>query len=104
MKEVQAGRYAGPFEELPFEYFIQSPIGLVPKDQGTKTRFIFHLSHPRDGKGGKSKNSVNGCIPEHLCSVEYPDFQDAIRICLREGKDCKMGKTDFSMAFRNVPL
>ena len=75
MKEVQAGRYAGPFEEPPFEYFIQSPIGLVPKDQGTKTHLIFHLSHPRDVKGGKSKNSVNGCIPEHLCSVEYPDFR-----------------------------
>ena len=37
MTEVKAGRYAGPYEEPPFKYFIQSPIGLVPKDKGKKT-------------------------------------------------------------------
>ena len=47
MAEVKAGRYAGPFPQPPFEYYIQSPIGLVPKDK-TKTRLIFHLSHPRN--------------------------------------------------------
>ena len=31
MKEVKVGRYAGPFSEVPFKNFIQSPIGLVPK-------------------------------------------------------------------------
>ena len=46
MKEVKLGRYAGPYElsELPFQNFIQSPIGLVPK-AGGKTRLIFHLSY-----------------------------------------------------------
>ena len=37
LKEVKAKRVAGPYEEIPFEYFIQSPVGLVPKDKGTKT-------------------------------------------------------------------
>ena len=37
MKEVELGHYAGPFDEPPFEYFVQSPIGLVPKDKGKKT-------------------------------------------------------------------
>ena len=36
MKEVELGRYAGPFENPPFEHFVQSPIGLVPKDNGLK--------------------------------------------------------------------
>ena len=45
MKEVKNLRYAGPYEEPPFEFFIQSPIGLVPKDNGQNTRLIFHLSH-----------------------------------------------------------
>ena len=58
MKEIKLGRYAGPFEEPPFEDFIQSPIGLVPKDGGNKTRLIFHLSYPRDGM------SVNSEIPK----------------------------------------
>ena len=34
MKEVEAKRYAGPYEEIPFEYYVQSPVGLVPKDGG----------------------------------------------------------------------
>ena len=37
MKEVEAGRFAGPFEEVPFEFYKQSPIGLVPKDGGDGT-------------------------------------------------------------------
>ena len=64
MKEVKEGRYAGPFSEIPYEYFIQSPIGLVPKDHGKKTRLIFHLSHPRDHTKGIS---VNGNIPKEEC-------------------------------------
>ena len=37
MKEVKKCRYVGPYEEIPFPYFIQSPIGLVPKDNGHDT-------------------------------------------------------------------
>ena len=72
MVEVKTKRYAGPFEKVPYKYFIQSPIGLVPKDKGKKTRLIFHLSYPKTG------DSVNSGIPEDLCSVEYPDFMDAV--------------------------
>ena len=69
MKEVKLKRYAGPFKDIPYENFIQSPIGLVPKDGGRDTRLIFHLSYPR-GKG----TSVNANIPASECSVHYPDF------------------------------
>ena len=45
LKEVRLGRFAGPFkDEPPFEFFIQSPVGLVPKGDGHDTRLIFHLS------------------------------------------------------------
>ena len=33
MKEVKLERYAGPFDEVPYKNFMQSPIGLVPKDK-----------------------------------------------------------------------
>ena len=98
MTEVKAGRYAGPYEEVPFKNFIQSPIGLVPKDKGKKTRLIFHLSYPKDG------DSVNSGIPDEYCSVEYPDFLEAIELCLAEGEACYCAKSDMSMAFRNVPM
>ena len=31
MKEVHLGRFTGPYQQIPFTNFIQSPIGLVPK-------------------------------------------------------------------------
>ena len=37
MKEVKLKCYAGPFSKPPFESYIQSPIGLVPKDGGADT-------------------------------------------------------------------
>ena len=88
MLEVQKARYAGPFNEPPFEYYVQSPIGLVPKDKGKKTRLIFHLSYPRNG------DSVNSQIPKEVCSVSYPDFDEAVKMCLMAGKSCSVGKSD----------
>ena len=99
MKEVKEERYAGPFEQIPFKNYIQSPIGLVPKDGGKSTRLIFHLSYPR-GKG----TSVNANTPSELCSVKYPDFNEAIQLCLREGKGCKIAKSDMKSAFRNLGI
>ena len=98
MKEVKLKRYAGPFSKPPFKDYIQSPIGLVPKDNGNDTRLIFHLSYPRDGR------SVNSEIPDDLCSVTYPDFQEAIRLCQLAGKSAFAGKSDMKSAFRNLGI
>ena len=103
MKEVGEKRYAGPFKEIPYDNYIQSPIGLVPKDQGRKTQLIFHLSYPRNPKQS-SISSVNAAIPKDECSVKYADFDEAVKLCLREGKGCHVGKSDMSMAFRHIPL
>ena len=99
MKEVQLKRYAGPFEEIPFDNYIQSPIGLVPKDNGKKTRLIFHLSYPRN-----SGTSVNGSTPKEMATVQYPDFDDAVRLCLLEGVGCAAAKSDMSSAFRHLGM
>ena len=104
MKEVKKERYAGPFTDPPFEHFIQSPIGLVPKDQGKDTRLIFHLSYPRSGQ------SISSETPKGLCSVHYPDFNDAIKLILAQDalqSNCGtifVGKSDFSSTFRNLPI
>ena len=99
MLEVGKGCYAGPYKDYPpFEYYIQSPIGLVPKDKGTKTRLIFHLSYPKTGE------SVNSQIPKEMCTVQYPTFDEAVRMCIQAGVGCKMGKSDMSAAFRNVGM
>ena len=101
MKEVKEKRYAGPYKQIPFENYIQSPIGLVPKDGGKKTRLIFHLSFPRDKQKGFS---VNGNTPKEITTVKYPSFDDAVRLCLNEGKGCAVAKSDMSAAFRHFAM
>ena len=103
MKEVQLRRFAGPFADVPYDSFIQSPIGLVPKDDGKETRLIFHLSYPQIANSW----SVNANTPTELCSVNYPDFNQAICRCLEEigiGMQglCYIGCSDFRAAFRNL--
>ena len=99
MKEVKLKRYAGPFKDIPFDNYIQSPIGLVAKDGGKDTRLIFHLSYPRDGS-----SSVNANTPTQLCKVQYPDFNEAIQLCIKAGKGCKIAKSDMKSAFRNLGI
>ena len=101
MKEVKEKRYAGPFSNIPFDNYIQSPIGLVPKDNGKKTRLIFHLSYPRDSSKG---TSVNAATPKDMTTVKYQKFDDAIMLCIKEGKGCYIGKSDMTAAFRHLAM
>ena len=84
-----------------FDNYIQSPIGLVPKDGGKKTRLIFHLSHPRDPKKGVS---VNAATPKELTTVKYQEFDDAVKLCIKEGRACHVGKSDMTSAFRHLAM
>ena len=97
MKEIKLKYFAGPFEKIPFKFYIQSPIGLVPKDNGNDTRLIFHLSYPRNGT-----TSVNYNTDPALISVKYPDFSEAIKLCIAAGKNCNLFRSDFQAAFRNL--
>ena len=97
MKEVKAKRFAGPFTEIPFHNYIQSPIGLVPKDNGKDVRLIFYLSHPK-GLG----TSVNDGTPDEECSVTYPDFDDAVQLCILAGRGCMISRLDMKSVFRNL--
>ena len=99
MKEVKEGRYAGPFKTPHFDNFIQSPIGLVPKDK-TDYHLIFHLSYPRS----KVNLSVNANTPKDKCSVVYPDFAEAIQLCLQTGRSCKIACSDMKSAFCNLGI
>ena len=101
MNEVKLKRYAGPYscENPPYRHYIQSPIGLVPKDGGRNTRLIFHLSYP---KGGNT--SIDGNTPKEFCTVSYPDFSVAVKQCLREGIGCHLSRSDMSAAFRNLGI
>ena len=114
IKEVSLKRVVGPFKTIPFENYIQSPIGLVPKagSEDNKTRLIFHLSF----EFGKEQNQLlmNGCTPKDKCTVNYNDLDHAVKLCLllrkemdRQGltdQPIYFGKTDVRSAFRLAPL
>ena len=102
MKEVRLKHYVGPFETVPFQHYIQSPVGLVDKDHGRDTRLIFHLSFPRKGK-----LSWNANTPAELCSVKYADFDQAIRLCLANLESeniCWLCKSDAKSTFTVIGL
>ena len=109
MKEVKLKRFAGPYrkEEISYDFFAQSPIGLVPKgDDSKQTRLIFHLSydHPNGNK------SINAHTPKDKCSVKYKDLDFAVRVCLRHLFDKKnlttlwFSKSDLKSAFHLLGL
>lgn len=103
MKEVKVGRMTGPHDFPPYQSFIQSPITLIPKkgsessDPLESTRLIFDLSYP-------AGESLNDYTPQHLKSVDYPLFDQSIRMCLKQGKGCFLSKTDGKSAFLMLPL
>ena len=79
MKETKEGRLGGPYHEIPYPNYIQSPIGLVPKSGG-KTRLIFHLSFDFPGQPGGM--SLNYHTPKSICTVKYNDLDIAVLSCL----------------------
>ena len=104
MKEVALKRVAGPFAEIPFRNFMQSPIGLVPK-AGNKTRLIFHLSF----NFASGLGSLNSNVPKKKCSVKYQDLDRAVEACLEllkeypSGQVLYFGRSDLTSAFRILP-
>ena len=103
MKKVRLEHFAGPYRTVLFEYFIQSPIGLVPKDNSSDVRLIFHLSYPKRC----DSTSVNANTPDQLCSVQYTDFDEAVQQCLtyvNGNKPIYLAKSDAQSAFRILGL
>ena len=102
MKEVKLHRYAGPFSSIPYDNYIQSPIGLVPK-AGGQMRLIFHLSY--NFGDDWDQQSLNHHTPYELCKVKYRDLDHAVRNCIMlETPEIFYGKSDVRSAFRVVPI
>ena len=57
------------------------------------------MSYPRN-----TGKSVNQNTPKELSTVQYAQFDDAIKLCLKAGKNCKAGKSDMTSAFRHLGI
>ena len=120
MKKVMLKRVAGPYDSIPYDNYIQSPIGLVPKAGGEQTRLIFHLSY--DFGPEEKDKSVNYHTPAKICMVKYYDLDHAVQainklrtvgeqVRKQQGRHqdfrpviVYQSKTDIKSAFRLAPL
>ena len=63
-KEMNLGRISNPSSIIPFQNFVCSPLGLVPKKTPGEFRIIHDLSFPKDC-------SVTSFIPEINSTIQY---------------------------------
>ena len=96
-KELSLGRIAGPFKTLPFDNFVISPLGLVPKKETGKYRIIHDLSFSKS-------DSVNLFISDAEATVQYESLDDIVKIVKMYGQFSLIAKTDIEEAFRLLPM
>ena len=98
IKKIQRSHTAGPFDIMPFPLLHCSPLGAVPKKDGTY-RIILDLSSPRG-------SAINEGISPETYSVCYSSFDDAVNMVLSVGAGgpCYMAKLDIQHAFRLCPV
>ena len=80
-----------PFRKTPFENLHCSPLGAVPKKDGSY-HLIIDLSSPPG-------RSINDAISKDNCSVVFSHFDDAVTMVQCLGKEALMAKIDIKHAF-----
>ena len=93
MKETKLKRFAGPCSQIPNNNYIQSPAGLILKQEPGQTHLIVHLSFPKN-------SSVIFYTPKEL----YDDLDSAIRLYIEAGSGCYVATSDLKSAFRQLPI
>ncbi|XP_062591615.1 uncharacterized protein LOC134253122 [Saccostrea cucullata] len=96
-KELGLNRISGPHVLKPFDNFICSPLGLVPKKLPGEFRIIHDLSFPEG-------NSVNEHISRENAVVQYDSIENVIQLIKKFGKGALMAKLDIEDGFRNIPI
>ena len=76
-----------------------SPLGLVPKPDGT-FRSIHNLSSPKPRRG----LSVNAAIPEAYSTLTYSTVDDILALILLARRGAVILKRDLKDAFQSIPV
>ncbi len=96
--EVEKGRVCGPYDELPFQNYVCSPLGLVPKaGQIGKYRLIFNLS-------AGIPYSINEQTPAAFKTTRYHNLDEAIALTHDCGVNAKLGKSDLEAVLGKLQL
>ena len=95
-KEIARGHTAGPFATPPFPINHISPLGAVPKPDGS-IRLIMDLSQPKG-------ESINDFISKEEFPCKYTPFDEATRLVRQSGKGSFLTKIDIKHAYRLLPV
>ena len=95
--EVDLGRVAGPFRDIPFVNFQSSPLGLVPKHDPGKYRLIHDLSFPKG-------DSINAYTAREYSTVQYESLDRVVELVRSCGLNSLIAKADIRDAFRIIPI
>ena len=98
IKELQLGRFSGPYDVSPYDDYVVSPLGVREKKTPGEFRIIHNLSYPYDD------TSVNAAVPRHCATVNYASIADAAKHVVEMGQHCFLAKTDVKSAFRIIPV
>ena len=96
LKEVIRGHTAGPFSSLPLPTLKCSPLGLVPKKDGSWL-IIMDLCSPRG-------SSINDFISKEDYTLNYATFDHALALVSSLGTGALMAKLDLKHTFRLCPM
>lgn len=96
-KELGFNRVSGPYISKPFDNFICSPLGLVPKKLQGEFRIIHDLSFPEG-------NSVNKHITRDKAVVQYESIENMIQLIKKFGVGALMAKLDIEDGYRNISI
>ena len=90
----------GPLDSIPFDIYVFSPLGSVPKSDSDERRTIMDLSFPKG-------RSVNDVIPKDAyqgqsISLRYPGVDKLVNLVKIKGSGCALFKRDLKSAYRQL--
>jgi hypothetical protein len=101
-KELDAGRYKGPFTKSELEKligpFIAHPLGVVQKDESSKPRLVENLSYPHSG------DSINSLTDVSDMALDWAGLAETIAIMVSAPDGTQAASLDIEGAFRTIGI
>ena len=99
--ELERGYVIGPFDQIPYDHYRISPLGVAESKYSKKKRLIVDLSAPHNNE---LHPSLNQLINKEDFSLSYVTIDNAIETIRSLGKGALMCKTDIKDAFKLIPI
>ena len=99
--ELESGYVIGPFNQIPYEHYRISPLGVGESKYSKKKRLTVDLSAPHDNE---MIPSLNQLINKEYFSLSYVKIGNTIKIIRDLGEGALMCKADIKEAFKIIPI